>query len=429
MSSNTEKENKLNFIALVSEKEQLEPGALKELAVNKKAFTFEERKVLELIECGKIAELFNNEASELSLINLMKRAEGLTSSGIQDNNLIFNLYKKIILASEALNFEEKAAELQKKAGKKRLEIKHRSALAEINEPAYLVNAFIEAGSVNVLAGEAGTGKTYLALELIRAVSTGAAFLSMNARQANCLFVDNESNESILKMRVEALERASGEVMNFEYINEQIKFDNDTTKELKAYIENNNIKLIVIDSLMASNIGANENDVKDTMLYFQKMKELARSGASIFIIHHLNKTGGVRGSSAIKGAVDNLFTLTAENAAKDIKKLKLASEKNRSGFFEPLWYNMQFSSAGTHFYNCEKPAAGEAILKDIIRYVSENENVIIKDILDNFNSEFSYPQKVTEFLNIFNEYFFTTKKGRTVNIFVTEKAKAVLNSNN
>jgi RecA-family ATPase len=289
---------------------------------------------------------------------------------IADNNYIYSLYREILknLENHELTPEELANEFLKSPNKKKkLKFEDESDLENIKEPEFLVNRFLDEGKITVLAGEAGTGKTYLSLELIRCVSLGEPFLSMNTKKGNCLFIDCESDRTTLKMRIKALEQASGQNMKLNYICEQIKFDNQSVIEIVEFIKNKNISLLVIDSLMASNIGANENDVKDINLYFEKMRIITKeTGATIIIIHHLNKSGGVRGSSAIIGAVDNLYKLTAQAQAKELKHLKISSEKNRNFYFEPTYLKVHFSSSGTHFINCEKPQ--DNLLKSIVEYI-------------------------------------------------------------
>ncbi len=61
------------------------------------------------------------------------------------------------------------------------------------------------------------------------------------------------------------------------------------------------KLVIIDALADVMAGGDENSVKDTQPVFMQLRKIAEeTGAAILVIHHVNKMGDYRGSTAIPG---------------------------------------------------------------------------------------------------------------------------------
>lgn len=70
-----------------------------------------------------------------------------------------------------------------------------------------------------------------------------------------------------------------------------------------------IALVVVDTFASANDGGDENSVADTQPVMNAAIDIARAGfCSVALVHHNNKAGEVRGSSAIAGAVRFRTTL-------------------------------------------------------------------------------------------------------------------------
>ena len=101
------------------------------------------------------------------------------------------------------------------------------------------------------------------------------------------------------------------------------------------------RLVVIDILASVMPGKDENAVKDTQPVFLKLRRVAQeTGAAIILIHHSNKNGGYRGSSAIKGALETMIFVESKQGS-DLITFK--AEKTRDEAWVNFSANIQFDN--------------------------------------------------------------------------------------
>ena len=94
-------------------------------------------------------------------------------------------------------------------------------------------------------------------------------------------------------------------------------------------------LIVVDTLARSFTGADENLATD-MGVFVRNCDLMREkfNCTVLVVHHVSKAGGMRGSSALLGAVDTAIECK-RNTGEDKMKLVVAKQKD-VGEADDLW---------------------------------------------------------------------------------------------
>ncbi len=193
---------------------------------------------------------------------------------------------------------------------------------------WLLDGKIRAGSVVVLAGDPGGGKTWLVLNLALCIATGAAWLGIKTKCAPVLWVDAESGMTRMCDRVKAAIDGLqvGAAVPFWFVTPSDRLfdlrkggDIDT---LTAAVMETGAGLVVIDALVDVMPGGDENSVQDVGPLMLALRRLAdQTGATVLLIHHNNKAGGYRGSTAIAGALDALLSLTPngtpENGYRDV----------------------------------------------------------------------------------------------------------------
>lgn len=180
---------------------------------------------------------------------------------------------------------------------------------------WLVEDLIEFGAVTVIAGDSGTGKSFLTQALAKAYAAGEeAFLGrkLTLGRGTVLYVDEENNGALVRQRMRALGLREPHYPNLEYVSEAgVDIFNEPELLLREAVDRE-LALIVIDSQGATSIGAEENSSDDmTKLYRRGLAQLARqTGAAVVVLHHTPKEsqGMPRGSSAIKSQADQVLSV-------------------------------------------------------------------------------------------------------------------------
>ena len=204
---------------------------------------------------------------------------------------------------------------------------------------WLVEGLIAPGDVCLLFGDAGVGKTWLFTDLAVSVATGAEWLGKTTCGAPVLIIDEESGFRRLTDRLARTMRghriAPGTLVPVNYIVlAGFNFLADPTcfTDLDTAIRETDARLVIIDALADIMLGGDENAVADTQPVFHGLRVLAeQTGVAIVVIHHSNKAGGYRGSTAISGAVD----LSLQVSRSDAGTLKIESVKARD--VEPITF--------------------------------------------------------------------------------------------
>jgi hypothetical protein len=196
------------------------------------------------------------------------------------------------------------------------------------------------GGISVWAGDPNAGKSWISLSLAYAVDTGTNWLDhpyKRAHQGSVLYLALEDENGILTRfddyRLIANERNLAIPETFRCLTEyqRHKRFSDLThgsmelQYLKAYIKAHKTKLLIIDTASYVQGHGDENNANSITAVYTGLRSLFGYGLEhIVLIHHKPKGGnsGYRGSTAILGNCDALFTVDIEN--EDINTGKLVS---------------------------------------------------------------------------------------------------------
>ncbi len=187
---------------------------------------------------------------------------------------------------------------------------------------WTVDGLISEGSVSVVFGEPGCGKTWALFDLAVCVARGDAWLTMATKKGAVLIIDEESGRRRLSRRMGEVMRGHDAGPDTPIMGVSLAaFDlgsADDLAEIRALIIRNKIKMVIVDALADVMPGRDENAVKDTAPIFLSLRKIAEeTQAAIIVIHHSNKGGGYRGSSSIKGAIDLLLNVEKKNESNNM----------------------------------------------------------------------------------------------------------------
>ena len=165
--------------------------------------------------------------------------------------------------------------------------------------------YLPVGGVVLLAAKPKTGKTTLVYHLLAHLAQGHRFLERDTIPTAVLILAVEEHRRDVKNRLRSLG-----VLGLANIHLQFgRFDRSNLEAVKDYIVQNQIGLVVIDTLAAYWDVKDENDPSQVTAEVMPVVELAReTNACVLLIHHCRKAEGkdgdeIRGSGALFACVD------------------------------------------------------------------------------------------------------------------------------
>lgn len=179
---------------------------------------------------------------------------------------------------------------------------------------WLLEKFLPKRAISLVFCPGGGGKSWLFMQIGKAIATGAPFGDLQTLQAPVYFIDFENPLSVVKERREKIGPAPG----FYYWHLACptgprKLDEDTWIDYKALPPG----LLIFDTLRASHNG-DENSSKDMALVLSRLKELREAGFTIVVLHHTPKgnDGTYKGSTAILDLADHVLSLERQGKTED-----------------------------------------------------------------------------------------------------------------
>jgi hypothetical protein len=186
-------------------------------------------------------------------------------------------------------------------------------LMNLPPPVPLVKGWIDQGTLNVLYGPPKLGKSFVAIDLAFHIATGSWWYGTEVVKTNVLYVIGEGKpyyRDRLRAWLELNRGATPEGLHW-FDGASNLLDPFNMSVLQAYIEKHDIGLVIPDTLAKCMPGAEENSSKDMGTVVDHMTHISRATDVTWLaVHHTGKdqTKGLRGSSALLGAVDSSLKL-------------------------------------------------------------------------------------------------------------------------
>ncbi len=194
--------------------------------------------------------------------------------------------------------------------------------------------------LTILAGAPKSCKSWMALDMALAVSSGRAFLGKRTMGCGVLYMALEDREARLKERFHALEEIPSHKLRV--MTKAKKLDSGFFKQIHDFLdENPDVRLIIIDTLQMIRVedasASNVNQYGREYAELSKLKEFAdRGGIAILVIHHLRKLhdkndplNDILGSTAMTGVADSILILNKE-------RTRIQGELLQVGRDSPQW---------------------------------------------------------------------------------------------
>ena len=300
---------------------------------------------------------------------------------------------------------------------------------------WLIENLLPERSLTLLTGRGGIGKTWLALQIAKAVSEGIPFMGLPVQKRCVVYLDYENPLPVLVERVRVLKIEKvffwhQSAIPLPRIDNPVTDNGKTFEDLKTFPKGT---LFIVDTLRSIQSG-DENSSQDMSLVMNKLKELRDAGFTILLLHHTPKNNEkiYKGSTAIFDLSDHILSLYPVRKQEDIENTDDCGfefdcyyfgtkDKTR---FKPfnIWLTSNKESGGfsaVHAHGLTKKGRGINILE------------VLKEILYESGGRLTY----TELWNIANtrhglksrgkfdalikrgkgQYWNTTKEGRNTYI--------------
>lgn len=158
-------------------------------------------------------------------------------------------------------------------------------------PDYLVDGLAERGSVVLLAGDSGTGKSILSADLAISVAQGRPWLGRDVKAGRATYIDGEMSPRLALRRLRALGlRSSDEGVRYWRRPPLQLSEPDHVADLREEIEANRPDLLVFDSAITLS-GCDPNDNRAVADFCAIVRRLAEEQNLVaLIVHHESKQG-------------------------------------------------------------------------------------------------------------------------------------------
>lgn len=262
----------------------------------------------------------------------------------------------------------------------------RDALEPLPPIDWVIENLIPVGTVTLVFGDAGSKKTFAMADAAVCVALGKQWLDFPTVQGPVLFVDEEMGGRYIRERINiSLLGHFGDAETPFFYTSLAGFDlgiPEDVEELHRLILFTGARLVVIDALIDVMPGRDENSTKDTGPIFRSLKQAAATtGAAILVIHHANKNGGYRGSTAIKGGVDLMLKVESSQGSNivtfDTEKPRMIARTTFAA--RAVWGEGEFYLVGVDTSSAEFQYLGKA-QEYVIRWLAGNGPSEMVDIM-------------------------------------------------
>ena len=219
---------------------------------------------------------------------------------------------------------------------------------ELPERQAIVDGVLEEGSVTLVHGKTGVGKSWFVLWLAHLLTNGDdEFLAWKIKKhCRVLIVDGEmplwrlqsrlryigaENDLLTLLPSEALFR-NGDPLNLNELDQQARVLR-LLEELRE--KNQNPDVLIFDNLSSLASGGDENSNSDQDVIQQFWITLRHLGYTVLVVHHSGKGGDQRGASRRTDLMDSVINLTESSDVSADTSFDVTFDKVRGARPEPI----------------------------------------------------------------------------------------------
>jgi hypothetical protein len=202
----------------------------------------------------------------------------------------------------------------------------------------LVDGFIPANQLVIIAGEYGTGKTWLGMMLGNAVARGERFLGRDTIQQRVIYFDRENPLPVIKERMVALFGEQDEP-NYRHWGLWLPDDPPNFGDARYLQFACSNTVLIFDSFTRFHTGS-ENSPTEMAQISGHLRKLQSAGATVIVLHHRDKKleAAYRGTAEIAAGCDVLYSFSRETQAdkRTLKQIKSRTALDDTISFRVDW---------------------------------------------------------------------------------------------
>jgi replicative DNA helicase len=239
---------------------------------------------------------------------------------------------------------------------------------------WLLHGFIPKGTTILLHAMGGVGKTMLAYYLVSLLATGKPWgnCHVTAPHRNALIFQTDES------RGDSIDKAANLFQGVPRVKISSRWTVDHLPQLRKEIEAHKAEIVIIDSLSSisrnSFYSENETEYARPILMLRDIAQ--EMGCTVILIHHSNKNGQTRGTSAIFNAVSEVWNLSrpSEGSKANCTERILSIEKSRSRRPEDCLIKFEPETGEWLYLGNKDDEGGRSAVKDkIVEFLSNNRN--------------------------------------------------------
>lgn len=196
--------------------------------------------------------------------------------------------------------------------------------------------------VFVFAGSPKVGKSWLTLDMCRAISTGGKQWDFSSTQGDVLYLALEDNFRRLHSRIKQMKAEGLDISHLHLATSSCGIQNGLLEQVHSFIaENPNTNFIAIDTLERIRGGMQENNIYACdYREMTKIREITdKHNITLLLVHHTRKMydsdplNTVSGSTGLVGAVDGVFVLVKNKRTGNDAKLNIINRDTKTFCFD------------------------------------------------------------------------------------------------
>jgi hypothetical protein len=243
-------------------------------------------------------------------------------------------YVTVVLGPDGVAAETHTTAIEVEYGPRRVRLHVGGSIRSLPPLTPLVDGLLHLPGESALFSPPKRGKTFVALDLALSVGSGEDFMGRAVKPCQVLYVAAEGVGG-LGARVEAWcdTHTGADISRVAFLTEPVNLIDEGDVEAFAHAAADR-ELVVIDTLARCSVGADENSARDMGRVVTALDRIRDVTGHVCVVHHAGKdtSKGLRGSSALLGAVDTVIELSGDTHA-----LRLAVTDQKDAEPPPPWY--------------------------------------------------------------------------------------------